>query len=172
MTMLDRMRRHKGWLKWSLAIVVLAFIILYIPSFLRPDVCRQQRRRRLGRGPGDHRRSVPAGLPAADAGLSRAVRRQRRRAAAEAARHRSAHRPADDRGRGGARRGPRLGISATDEEVRRAILHMPAFQENGQFIGDQRYRQLLQMQNPPLHAARVRGAGPPRHHARASCSAR
>src|SRR5450756_1161501 len=27
MTMLDRMRRHKAWLKWSLAIVVLAFIL-------------------------------------------------------------------------------------------------------------------------------------------------
>src|SRR5512146_2052996 len=40
MTMLDRMRRHKGWLKWSLAVVVLAFILLYIPSFLgnRSDV--------------------------------------------------------------------------------------------------------------------------------------
>ena len=35
MTMLDRMRRHKGWLKWSLALVVLAFIIFYIPSFLQ-----------------------------------------------------------------------------------------------------------------------------------------
>ena len=34
MTMLDRMRRHKGWLKWSLAIVVLAFIFFYVPSFL------------------------------------------------------------------------------------------------------------------------------------------
>lgn len=34
MTMLDRMRRHKGWLKWSLALVVLAFIIFYIPAFL------------------------------------------------------------------------------------------------------------------------------------------
>ena len=32
MTMLDRMRRHKYWLKWSLALVVLAFIALYIPS--------------------------------------------------------------------------------------------------------------------------------------------
>ena len=29
MTMLDRMRRHKYWLKWSLALVVLAFIALY-----------------------------------------------------------------------------------------------------------------------------------------------
>ena len=35
MTMLDRMRRHKGWLKWSLALVVVAFILLYIPSFMR-----------------------------------------------------------------------------------------------------------------------------------------
>src|SRR4026209_834385 len=37
MTMLDRMRRHKGWLKWSLAVVILAFIVLYIPSFLKPN---------------------------------------------------------------------------------------------------------------------------------------
>src|SRR6267142_2324217 len=34
MTMLDRMRRHRNWLKWSLALVVLTFIAFYIPSFL------------------------------------------------------------------------------------------------------------------------------------------
>ena len=34
MTMLDRMRRHKNWLKWSLFIVVIAFVFLYIPSFM------------------------------------------------------------------------------------------------------------------------------------------
>ena len=34
MTMLDRMRRHKGWLKWSLALVVLTFVVFYIPDFL------------------------------------------------------------------------------------------------------------------------------------------
>ena len=34
MTMLDRMRRHRGWLKWSLAIVVVSFVLLYIPSFM------------------------------------------------------------------------------------------------------------------------------------------
>ena len=108
MTMLDRMRRHKGWLKWSLAIVILAFIILYIPSFLKTGRRRrQQRRRRIGRRPRDHRRPVPPRLPAADAGVPRAVRRQRRRADAEAARHRPAHRPADDRGGGGARRSRR-----------------------------------------------------------------
>ena len=35
MTMLDRMRRHKSWLKWSLAIVVLTFVLLYIPDFVQ-----------------------------------------------------------------------------------------------------------------------------------------
>ena len=34
MTMLDRMRRHKNWLKWSLLLVVVAFIIFYVPAFL------------------------------------------------------------------------------------------------------------------------------------------
>ena len=39
MTMLDRMRRHKNILKWSLAVVVLTFILLYIPDFVstRPN---------------------------------------------------------------------------------------------------------------------------------------
>src|SRR5687768_15459280 len=37
MTMLDRMRRHRGWLKWSLALVVLAFIVLYFPEFVGPS---------------------------------------------------------------------------------------------------------------------------------------
>src|SRR4051812_44277271 len=35
MTMLDRMRRHRAWLKWSLGIVVLTFVALYVPQFLR-----------------------------------------------------------------------------------------------------------------------------------------
>ena len=36
MTMLDRMRRHRNWLKWSLGIVIAGFVLLYVPSFLRP----------------------------------------------------------------------------------------------------------------------------------------
>src|SRR5215475_6121585 len=35
MTMLDRMRRHMSWLKWSLGLVCLAFVVFYIPDFLR-----------------------------------------------------------------------------------------------------------------------------------------
>ena len=46
----------------------------------------------------------------------------------------------------------RLKIGASDEEVRQRILKIPAFQENGQFIGEQRYQQLLSMQRPPLTA--------------------
>ena len=38
MTMLDRMRRHKGWLKWSLALVVLTFVVFYIPDFLTTGI--------------------------------------------------------------------------------------------------------------------------------------
>ena len=44
----------------------------------------------------------------------------------------------------------RLGITASDAEVRERILALPAFQENGQFIGDERYRQILRMQMPPM----------------------
>ena len=36
MTMLDRMRRHRSWLKWILGVVVVAFIFIYVPSFLQP----------------------------------------------------------------------------------------------------------------------------------------
>src|SRR5258708_23767154 len=44
----------------------------------------------------------------------------------------------------------RLGIKATDAEVRERILSPPASQENGQVIGDQRYRQPLRMHTPPM----------------------
>ena len=44
----------------------------------------------------------------------------------------------------------RQGISVSDVEVRERILAIPAFQENGQFIGEERYRQMLQFNNPPL----------------------
>jgi peptidyl-prolyl cis-trans isomerase D len=47
----------------------------------------------------------------------------------------------------------KLGIGATDQEVTQRILALPAFQENGVFIGDTRYRQMLAMQNPPMRPA-------------------
>ena len=37
MTMLDRMRRHKNWLKWILALVAVSLCIYLIPNFLKPS---------------------------------------------------------------------------------------------------------------------------------------
>ena len=153
MTMLDRMRRHKGWLKWSLAIVVLAFILLYIPELPATNAGgrRPQRRRRVRGRPRHHRRAASAAstssrcrrtAPRTAATSTRRLLKQlgidqrivqqmieeeTALAEADAARHHG------DR-RGGPRADPAL----------------PGLQENGHFIGDERYRQLLQMQNPPM----------------------
>src|SRR6476619_3844462 len=45
------------------------------------------------------------------------------------------------------------GISVSDVEIRERILALPGFQENGKFVGEQRYRQILQFQNPPMTTA-------------------
>lgn len=152
MTMLDRMRRHKGWLKWSLGLVVVTFILLYIPDFLSPqaggvgssDVLAAIEGRRITAG--EFRRIYYQQLQAYRAayggnlsddlirqlGLDQRLLQQmidEEAALAEAT---------------------RLGLRASNAELRERILTMPAFQEDGQFIGDARYRQLLQLQNPPM----------------------
>src|SRR4051794_4396902 len=154
MTMLDRMRRHKGWLKWSLAIVVLAFILLYIPSFLQTDaraggsgqvvasvdgreITAARFRRVYQQQMQSYRSAYGANVDERmlkQLGIDQRIVQQmleEETALAEAA---------------------RLGITATDEEVRERIASLPALQENGHFIGEARYREMLQMQNPPLRA--------------------
>jgi peptidyl-prolyl cis-trans isomerase D len=44
----------------------------------------------------------------------------------------------------------RLGMTVTDDEVRQRILSMPDFQRNGQFIGEDQYRAMLNSARPPL----------------------
>jgi peptidyl-prolyl cis-trans isomerase D len=154
MTMLDRMRRHKNWLKWSLFIVVVAFVFLYIPDFLRDPQAA---------GAND----VVASVEGRDITVSRFRRVYQQQMQA----YRSAYGANMDEKllkqlgidqrivqqmveeEAALAEAKRIGISASDVEVRERILALPAFQENGQFIGDQRYRQLLQMQNPPMHPA-------------------
>jgi len=152
MTLLDRMRRHKGWLKWSLALVVLSFVFLYIPasrrSALMPaashDVVASVEGREItvDRFRSVYNRQIQAYRQAYGANMDERMLKQlgidqrileglieEEAALAEAA---------------------RLGIEASDQEVVARIQSLPAFQENGQFVGESRYRQVLNVQNPPL----------------------
>lgn len=155
MTMLDRMRRHKGWLKWSLGLVVLAFIVFYIPSFLDDPTAVG-----VGAAPGEviaevEGRDVTAGQflqrynsqmqayrTAYGAGLSDQLLRQlgidrqilqqmidEQAALVEAERH---------------------GITVSDEELAQQIFAIPGLQENGRFVGEQRYELILRSQLPPM----------------------
>jgi len=148
MTTLDTMRRHKNWLKWSLAVVCLAFVIFYIPDFLRgtgadaasADTIAKVEGQEITAG--EYRRNYQAQLQAyrttyggnmseqllKQLGIDQQIMQQmvdERAALAEA---------------------DRLGIGANDEEIRQRIISYPAFLENGVFIGDQRYQQLLRLQ--------------------------
>jgi peptidyl-prolyl cis-trans isomerase D len=152
MTMLDRMRRHRDWLKWSLGLVCVAFVLFYIPDFLRGTGADAASGDTIARvagheiTAGEFRRMYQAQLQAyrsayggnmneqllKQLGIDQQILQQmvdERAALAEA---------------------DRVGIKVTDEEIRQRIFAMPAFQENGGFIGEARYQQLLRMQRPPM----------------------
>src|SRR5215471_1810192 len=153
MTMLDSMRRHKVWLQWSLVLVVLAFIIAYIPTFVSGTgnaASGDSIARVAGHDitAGEFRRTYQSQLQAyrsayggqmsdqllKQLGIEQQILQQmvdERAALAEA---------------------ERVGIQVSDEEIRQRIFAMPAFQENGAFIGEARYTQLLRMQRPPMSA--------------------
>ena len=147
MTMLDRMRRHKGWLKWSLAIVILAFIVLYIPSFLEPgmagnsDVVASVEGREItvGRFRQAYQRQMQAYRAQFGGNVDEKMLKQLgidQRIVQQMIEEETALAEAS-----------RIGISATDQEVRARIATMPGLLENGQFIGEERYRQMLEMQS-------------------------
>src|SRR5262245_35472443 len=153
MTMLDRMRRHMSWLKWSLGLVCLAFVIFYIPDFLRS-----------GQGANADAGDTVARIEGQDISANEF----RRTYQAQMQAYRSAYggqmseqllkqlgvdrqilqQMVDERAALAEAR--RLGITVSDAEVRQRILTIPAFQDNGAFIGEQRYQQLLRMQRPPM----------------------
>ncbi|MBL8143145.1 MAG: peptidylprolyl isomerase [Acidobacteria bacterium] len=154
MTMLDTMRRHKGWLKWSLFLVVLTFIAFYIPTgndstqagLAAPgaEVARVGSRSITV---ADFQRVYNAQMQAyrnayganmndqllKQLGLDRQILQQlvdEEAALAEA---------------------ERLGLTASDAEVRERILALPVFQgPGGQFVGEDQYKLILRSQNPPL----------------------
>jgi peptidyl-prolyl cis-trans isomerase D len=155
MTMLDRMRRHRDWLKWSLGLVCVAFVLFYIPDFLQgtgadaassDTIANIQGHKITG---GEFRRSYQAQLQAYRSAYGGQMNEQllkqlgiENQILQQMVDERAALAEAD-----------RLGITVSDEEVRRRILATPAFQENGAFIGETRYQQLLRMQRPPMTAS-------------------
>ena len=151
MTMLDRMRRHKAWLKWSLALVVLTFVVFYIPDFLSTTT---------GASPNETIADVE-GEPITVGAFTR-------RYNAQVQAYRNAYggqmndqllkqlgidrqilqQLIDEESMVAESR--KQGLTVSDVEIRERILALPGFQENGKFVGEQRYRQILQIQNPPL----------------------
>ena len=150
MTMLDKMRQHKGWLKWSLALVVLAFVVLYIPAMNQNptagpneivaeiqtyEVTAQEFQQRyqmqilaMQNTYGDTMNEQLL----RQLGIDQQILRQmidERAALIEA---------------------ESQGIKVSDEEIAAQIFAIPAFQENGKFVGEQRYEQVLRAQRPPL----------------------
>jgi peptidyl-prolyl cis-trans isomerase D len=162
MTMLDRMRRHKGWLKWSLALVVLTFVVLYFPDFLNTTT--------PGLGP-----SQSQALASVN-GTPVTVGTFTRRYAAQMTAYRQAYggqiseqmlrqlgidrqilQALIDEEAMVAEAG-KQGLVVSDAEVRERILSLPSFQEGGRFVGEQRYRQALQFSNPPYTVSEFEAA--------------
>lgn len=156
MTMLDRMRQHKGWLKWSLALVCLAFVFLYVPSFVQQapqvtgamtdvlarvgdeeitvgqfrNIYLQQLQNYQAQSGGEITSEILQSM-----GIDRQLLQQM---VDEYAAYAEAE---------------RLGFAVTDAEVRERIVSLPAFQQNGQFVGEAAYLQLLRAQQPPTSSA-------------------
>lgn len=152
MTMLDRMRRHRNWLNWSLILVVLAFIIFYIPDFLQGTTADVQATDTIAVVDGRaikvdefdrmYQAQVQAYRTAYGGNVSEQLLKQL------GIEQQILQQLVD--GRAALVEAERLGINVGTEEIRQRILSIPAFQENGAFIGEQRYQQLLASQRPPV----------------------
>lgn len=153
MTMLDRMRRHRSWLKWSLGVVVATFIFLYVPQFLggssAPGAATpiatvdgrtistatfqqayDQQISQIRQQYGDLNDQVLRQLGVGERIVQQLVSEEAMLREAE-----------------------RLGIRVSDGELRARLLQLPTFQQNGQFIGEGAYRQILANARPPLTPA-------------------
>src|SRR5688572_10220489 len=152
MTMLDRMRQHRNWLKWSLFIVCVAMVIFFIPNFLTDPTGNvavtgavavvEGREIRSDEFQRTYQAQIQAYRSAYGANMSDQLLRQlgvEQQILQQMVDERAALAEAD-----------RLDVRVSNDEVRQRILAIPSFQENGVFIGEERYRQLLAMQRPPM----------------------
>ena len=158
MTMLDRMRRHKNWLKWSLALVVLTFVLFYIPDFLSgtttgavPTTSSEVVASVEGHEvtAGEFRRRYQVQLQAYQGAYGDSMNERMLR---QLGIDRQIIQALVDE-KAAVAEAERQGITVSDEEVAHQILAIPSFQENGVFIGQSRYAQVLRSQRPPLTPA-------------------
>src|SRR5690606_4460992 len=155
MTMLDRMRRHKNWLKWSLFLVVVAFIALYFPDFMATNT---------GAGASNSMAIARVGDEEITAGAFRAAYQRQREAFSQAYGGRVNPQLLRQLGleqqilrqlvdeRTALAEAKRLGITVSDAEVAQRIYAIPAFQENGVFSVDL-YGRVLDSQRTPVTKA-------------------
>ena len=156
MTMLDSMRRHIGWLKWSLGLVILAFAFLYVPQFGQStpqltgaltDVVATvgQREITVGEFRTVYLRQLQSYQAQSGGEITAEILRSMgldRQILQQMIDEHAALQEAE-----------RLGVTVTDAEIRERIVSFPAFQQNGQFVGEQAYVQRLRLQSPPMTPA-------------------
>jgi peptidyl-prolyl cis-trans isomerase D len=158
--MLDRMRRHRNWLKWSLALVVLTFIMFYARDFAsngtttttaagvtNSDVVAKIDGREITAAQFQQRylSQVRAYQGAYGGNVTEQLLRQLgidQQILQQMVDEQAALSEAE-----------RQGIRVSDEELAQQIFSIPGLQENGRFIGEARYEQVLRSQNPPLTKA-------------------
>jgi len=140
------MRRHRRWLYVFLWLVIAAFIILYIPAFQGGDAG----------SPGELLARV-GGQPITVGEFQKSYYRQRQfyerlyqgRLDATAFRRLGLEEQTFDSlvvERLVALEAKRLGLSVSDEAVKRTLETAPEFQENGRFLGGEEIRRRLEMQ--------------------------
>lgn len=150
MTMLDRMRRHRDWLKWSLWLVILPFAFFFVPrratvAGASPDVVLAQVegdsitvaqfQRRYNQQLQQYRQAYGGQISEQmlrQLGIDQQILQSLVDQQAMLAEARKQN------------------LTVSDVEVRQRILSIPAFLENGKFIGETRYRQMLSSQPVPL----------------------
>ncbi len=155
MTMLDRMRRHRGWLKWTLAVAGFALLVLGFP-LIQPqpetpgaltDVIAQVGEQEITIGEFrnvylaqlNQYRAQSGGEITPEILQSMGIDRQLLQQMID---EYAALQEAE-----------RLGVIVTDAEIRERILSLPLFQQNGVFIGEEAYVQMLRVQQPPMTPA-------------------
>jgi peptidyl-prolyl cis-trans isomerase D len=145
------MRRHRRWLFVFLWVVILAFIVLYIPAFMGADAGT----------PGETLAKV-GGQPITVGEFQKAYLRQRQmyermypgQLDAEAFRRMGLEEQTFDAlvtDRLIELEARRLGLTVDDQELARKIATSPGLQEGGRFIGSREYRRRLELQGLTVH---------------------